>query len=155
MSNSKDLQEGSLSLSRPVSSLGLSRSVSISVSSLGERFKSLLDSATTTGYQTNTNENEYEEIKSRCLVSAENRLKNAENQNSLKSLWKAQSEMETLVCVTKFRRSDRKRSAEKRIKKKPQIKIRFRCFPCRKKFNQFAKLLLHRSVTLARRGCRI
>ena len=116
-----------------------------SMSSLGEMFKSLLD--TSTGYQTNSKNVKYEEIKSRCLMSAEKRLKNLEYQKPLnKSLWKAQSrsELNTLVCVSKFRGSSYgpdQRTA-KRIESK--MKIRFRCFPCRKKFNQLAKLLLHR-----------
>ena len=117
-----------------------------SMSSLGERFKSLLDTGTT-GYQTNNKNVKYEEIKSRCLVSAEKRLKNLELQKMpLKSLWKAQSrtEMNTLVCVAKFRGS--KYGPDQRTGKRieSQMKIRFRCFPCRKKFNQLAKLLLHR-----------
>ena len=121
-----------------------------SLNSLGERFKSLLDTGTT-GYQTNNKNVKYEEIKSRCLVSAEKRLKNLEHQNMpLKSLWKAQSrsEMNTLVCVAKFRGS--KYGADQRTGKRieSQMKIRFRCFPCRKKFNQLAKLLLHRYVQI-------
>ena len=118
------------------------------LNSLGERFKSLLDTGTT-GYQTNNKNVKYEEIKSRCLVSAEKRLKNLENQKlPLKSLWKAQSrsEMNTLVCVAKLRGS--KYGPDQRTGKRieSQMKIRFRCFPCRKKFNQLAKLLLHRYV---------
>ena len=139
-----------------MSSSKVSQEQSLSLSSLGERFKSLLDTATTgmdtattgldtatTDYQANNDKNvKYEEIKSRCLLSAEKRLKNPENQKPFKSLWKAQSEMNSLVCVTKLRGS--LYGKDQRTAKKSQMKIRFRCFPCRKKFNQFAKLLLHR-----------
>ena len=131
-----------------MSSSKVSQEQSLSLSSLGERFKSLLDTAAT-GLDTATTDNQannknvkYEEIKSRCLLSAEKRLKNPENQKPFKSLWKAQSEMNSLVCVTKFRGS--LYGKDQRTAKKSQMKIRFRCFPCRKKFNQFAKLLLHR-----------
>ena len=132
-----------------MSSSKVSQEQSLSLSSLGERFKSLLDTAATgldtatTDYQANNDKNvKYEEIKSRCLLSAEKRLKNPENQKPFKSLWKAQSEMNSLVCVTKLRGS--LYGKDQRTAKKSQMKIRFRCFPCRKKFNQFAKLLLHR-----------
>ena len=131
-----------------MSSSKVSQEQSSSLTNLGERFKALLDTATT-GYQANNNKNvKYEEIKSRCLVSAEKRLKSLEYQKPLKSLWKAQSrsEMNTLVCVAKFRGSlyGPDQRTGKRIES--QMKIRFRCFPCRKKFNQLAKLLLHRYV---------
>ena len=118
-----------------------------SLNSLGERFKSLLDTGTT-GYQANNKNVKYEEIKSRCLVSAEKRLKNLEYQKPLKSLWKAQSrsEMNTLVCVAKFRGSNYGPDQRTGKRIESQMKIRFRCFPCRKKFNQLAKLLLHRYV---------
>jgi len=133
-----------------MSSSKVSQEQSSSLTNLGERFKALLDTATT-GYQANNNKNvKYEEIKSRCLVSAEKRLKNPENQKPFKSLWKAQSEMNTLVCVAKFQRSSY--GPDQRIAKKSQMKIRFRCFPCRKKFNQFAKLLLHRRGHPGKRG---
>ena len=139
-----------------MSSSKVSQEQSLSLSSLGERFKSLLDTTTTgldtattgldtatTDYQANNDKNvKYEEIKSRCLLSAEKRLKNPENQKHFKSLWKAQSEMNSLVCVTKLRGS--LYGKDQRTAKKSQMKIRFRCFPYRKKFNQFAKLLLHR-----------
>ena len=131
-----------------MSSSKVSQEQSLSLSNLGERFKSLLDTATTdldtatTDNQANNKNVKYEEIKSRCLLSAEKRLKNPENQKPFKSLWKAQSEMNSLVCVTKLRGS--LYGKDQRTAKKSQMKIRFRCFPCRKKFNQFAKLLLHR-----------
>ena len=118
---------------------------SLNLNSLGEMFKSLLDTGTT-GYQTNSKNVKYEEIKSRCLMSAEKRLKNFEHQKPLKSLWKAQSrsEMNTLVCVSKFRGSSYGPDQRTAKRIESQMKIRFRCFPCRKKFNQLAKLLLHR-----------
>ena len=144
-SNKVSQSEQSLNLSSLSNMSSVSRMSNMSsMSSLGEMFKSLLD--TGTGYQTNSKNVKYEEIKSRCLMSAEKRLKNLEYQKPLKSVWKTQSrsELNTLVCVSKFRGSSYGPDQRTAKRIESQMKIRFRCFPCRKKFNQLAKLLLHR-----------
>ena len=121
----------------------ISNEQNLNLNSLGERFKSLLDVA---GYQTNNKNVKYEEIKAGEMKSEEKSFKTSEYPRPPKSLWKAQhrGEMSTLKCVAKFRGSLYGPDQRTARRIESQMKIRFRCFPCRKKFNQLAKLLLHR-----------